>query len=231
MGIRKAFRPLTYSAEMAQISRQSQGWKDHGIVPVEALSRFFDADPARIWEQPEYETSLQTRLGRSYDVYLSIVERLLKDLKDIKEKLDLDQGEKASHIHFFQLWITNTGTDALSSTRLQEHTIRSTVLCALGPILIELSFGETLERLREREDQVQDDELLTNFRTAKRLQKEITFEYGDQYENVARQCLDCPFDVDEWNLENEDFQKLVYNNIVRPLLEDWRVFNGLPAKA
>ena len=81
-----------------------------GIVPVEALSRFFDADPARIWEQPEYETSLQTRLGRSYDVYLSIVERLLKDLKDIKEKLDLDQGEKASHIHFFQLWITNTGT-------------------------------------------------------------------------------------------------------------------------
>ena len=123
------------------------------------------------------------------------------------------------------------GADALSSTRLQEHTIRGTVLCALGPILIELSFGETLERLREREDQVQDDELLTNFRTAKRLQKEITFEYGDQYENVARQCLDCPFDVDEWNLENEDFQKLVYNNIVRPLLEDWRVFNGLPAKA
>lgn len=123
------------------------------------------------------------------------------------------------------------GAEALSSMRLQERTIRSTVLCALGLVLTELCFGQTLEDLRRPEDQVQGNELLTNLNTAKRVQKDILYEYGDRYENVVRRCLDCPFDVDEWSFENEDFQMQVSKKIVWPLLEDWRSFNGLLGNA
>lgn len=117
------------------------------------------------------------------------------------------------------------GADTLPSMWSQGHAIRSTVLCAFGLVLTELSFGKRLEELRELKDQ-EDNELLTNFNTAKRVRKEIKYEYGGRYENVVRRCLDCPFDFEEWNFGNEDFQMEVSRKIVWPLLDDWESFNG-----
>ena len=65
------------------------------IVPTKALRQLFDADPARVWEQPEYEAGLRARLGHSCGVYLSIVERLREDLEEMKKMVAKDQYGKA----------------------------------------------------------------------------------------------------------------------------------------
>jgi hypothetical protein len=105
--------------------------------------------------------------------------------------------------------------------------IRSEVLFALGLTLTELCLGQTLTNLEEPCDVVPGDKELTMFNTAQRLLSHVFGEGGENYENVVYRCLYCPFDdIREWNFDNEEFQREVFEKIVAPLVKDWSNFNG-----
>lgn len=105
------------------------------------------------------------------------------------------------------------------------HLIRSEVLFALGLTLTELCFGQTLADLQIPED-VNTTVAFTNYQTAGRLLDYVYNESGNRYDDVVRRCLQCPFDVRDASLDNEDFQQAVFESIVTPLTQDLEDFNG-----
>ena len=60
-----------------------------------------------------------------------------------------------------------------------------------------------------------------------RLLPSIDMERGERYGDVVSRCLECPFDVREKNLDNETFQKAVFDSIVLPLREELETFMGV----
>ncbi|KAK2762795.1 hypothetical protein FQN54_000970 [Arachnomyces sp. PD_36] len=112
-------------------------------------------------------------------------------------------------------------------TALDRNVIRNEVLFNLGLTLIELCFGKPLIELRQPEDLVADNEVLTNFNSAKRLLPDIFEECGGKYESAVRWCCDCPSETRDCTLEDDNFAQEVFEKIVTPLLEDWKNFNGI----
>ncbi|KAL8875602.1 MAG: hypothetical protein Q9192_009022, partial [Flavoplaca navasiana] len=82
-----------------------------------------------------------------------------------------------------------------------------------------------ISNLRAAEDAAAN-ETLASWNTAMRLLPYIDMERGERYSDVARRCLECPFDVREKNLDNETFQKAVFDSIVVPLREESENFMG-----
>ena len=105
------------------------------------------------------------------------------------------------------------------------HLIRSEILFALGLTLIELCFGQTLVEMQIPED-VNTIEVITNYQTVTRLLDFVYNESGSRYGDVVRRCLQCPFDVRDASLDNDDFQQAVFESIVAPLVQDLEDFNG-----
>ena len=106
--------------------------------------------------------------------------------------------------------------------------IRNEYLFALGCILIELSLNQKLSDSQIRED-VQPNEVLTDFNTAMRLVNEVYDENGTRYGDAVQRCLTCPFnlrDLRNFGLDNEEFQGLVFDHIVTPLRQDFEAFSG-----
>lgn len=108
---------------------------------------------------------------------------------------------------------------ATNNPRLRTHVIRNRMLFALGLTLVELCFGKTLASLRTGEDENTHD-------TAIRLLDSIYDEMGGQYGDVVRRCLLQPFDVRELRLDNEEVQHKILNDIVTPLAQILRSFDG-----
>ncbi len=118
-------------------------------------------------------------------------------------------------------------TSSISNTpvTITTHLIRSEVLFALGLTLIELCFGQTLAEMQIPKD-VNSIEAFTSYQTATRLLDYVYDESGNRYGDVVRRCLQCPFDVRDASLDNEEFQQAVFESIVTPLAEDMQDFNG-----
>ncbi|KAL8682356.1 MAG: hypothetical protein Q9224_006786, partial [Gallowayella concinna] len=70
------------------------------------------------------------------------------------------------------------------------------------------------------------NEALSDWNTAMRLLDYVGMERGERYGDVVRRCLECPFDIREKNLENEIFQRAVFDFIVLPLREELESFMG-----
>ena len=106
--------------------------------------------------------------------------------------------------------------------------IRNESLFALGITLIELSLKQNISELRIPEDGPATDPM-TNFKTASRLVDDVYNESGDQYGDVVQRCLMCPFnlrDLRNYDLDNKEFEKLVFYDIFTPLRQGFEDFEG-----
>ena len=66
-----------------------------GIVQSEDEVTDFIAQPrGAIWSIPQYEEKLRQRLGRSYEVYMRLLENMVKALFSMCEKLGIDSSGK-----------------------------------------------------------------------------------------------------------------------------------------
>ncbi|KAL8883512.1 MAG: hypothetical protein Q9192_007127, partial [Flavoplaca navasiana] len=106
------------------------------------------------------------------------------------------------------------------------HMIRHEILLALGLTLVELCFGRTLTEMRKPED-INADGTTSRLATAARLHGRVYDEMGIAYGDAVRRCLFQLFDVRELNLEIEEVQQKVYDDVVRPLMDDLNNFNGV----
>lgn len=105
---------------------------------------------------------------------------------------------------------------------------RSEILLSLGFMLIELCLVKRLEDLEIPEDSENNaDVTLRRFRTATRLLPDVDSEAGTVYLDVVHRCLYCRFDPRDTNIENSEFQKEVFNNVVVPLNRNLRIHCGL----
>lgn len=104
------------------------------------------------------------------------------------------------------------------------HLIRNEILFPLGLALVELSLGQTIASLRKPED---DDpvEVVSKLKTASRHLLDVRNESGMRYEEVVDKCLLWP-DRKDTNLDNEQFQRMMLDSIILPLLEDLKYFDG-----
>lgn len=120
---------------------------------------------------------------------------------------------------------TNTALIVDESRKTVGHRIPSEVLFVLGITLTELCFGQNIYEMRSEED-IDVNEVMTNFNTASRLIDYVYNESGSRYGDVVRRCLKCPPDVRDATFDNEEFQEAVFEYIVMPLRHDFEDFNG-----
>ncbi|EXJ94598.1 hypothetical protein A1O1_02994 [Capronia coronata CBS 617.96] len=109
---------------------------------------------------------------------------------------------------------TSTSTSAL---------IRNEVLFPLGLALVELSLCQTISALRIPAD---DDpvEANANLKTAVRVLDDVYLESGGHYGDIVAKCLFWT-ETRKSNIGDE-FQQLVFQNIVSPPFDDLKVFEG-----
>lgn len=149
--------------------------------------------------------------------------------KDIFFHQQKIQAADESYSHPYLSWkFCAADTEApcpLGTLTIGNQLIRSEVLFALGLTLIELCFGKTLEEMQKPMDGI-SDEPNTRVNTAHRLLHSVYNEMGPPYGDVVRRCLFQPFDVREMSLDNEEVQQAIIENIVTPLVQDFKSFNG-----
>lgn len=106
-----------------------------------------------------------------------------------------------------------------------ESVIRSKPLLALGLRLIELSLNQTISSLQEPIDQAPLP-IFSDLATANPLLPRVEGESGTRYGEIVRLCLNCPFEVRILDLDNEEFQNVVFERIITPLTEELQIFDG-----
>lgn len=100
-------------------------------------------------------------------------------------------------------------------------------LFAIGVLLLELLFRQTLESLPLRQNnlgnggQVND---ATDLCTAIQWQRQVEDEFGDRLADAIRRCVLCSFDPQP-DLSNLEFVRAVCANVVEPLEEFLSVWN------
>lgn len=115
--------------------------------------------------------------------------------------------------------------NSASNVLMQKHLVHCEALFALGSTLIELSFGKTLSELQSPED-LDSSTDITRLNTARRLLNSVYDNSGGNYGDVVRRCLECPFDIRDKSLDNDDFQAAVFETIVTPLAKDLEAFTA-----
>ncbi|KIX08475.1 uncharacterized protein Z518_03131 [Rhinocladiella mackenziei CBS 650.93] len=116
-------------------------------------------------------------------------------------------------------------TTAEPATRTMANAlIRSEVLFPLGLVLVELSLCQSISALRMPEDE-DTVEAIANFKTASRVLDQVYSESGFRYGDVVNKCLFWS-EIRNSTADDEEFQLLVFQNIVSPLVEDLRDFEG-----
>ncbi|KAL8844629.1 MAG: hypothetical protein Q9176_001141 [Flavoplaca citrina] len=130
------------------------------------------------------------------------------------------------YAHPYLCWnIPPEDTNLDDSSTARRH-IRCIALASLGITLVELCFGQNISNLQAAEDAAANA-TLASWNTAIRLLPYIDMERGERYSDVVRRCLECPFDVRKKTLNNEIFQKAVFDSIVVPLREELENFVGV----
>lgn len=107
--------------------------------------------------------------------------------------------------------------------------IRNKPLFDLGVLLIELWYGQPLEKLRIPADLDTDGtpNLTSDWYTADRIVDKIHWDAGSRYSDAVRRCIRCDFDQRETSLENENFRQVVYDGVVSLLVKNFKQFNCL----
>jgi hypothetical protein len=110
--------------------------------------------------------------------------------------------------------------------RAMNCIIRNQSLYALGVTLIELWYGKPVSDLYKDEDGPRNTgrpqiDLMAEFNTAYRLVEDLYNEAGGKYGDVVRRCIRCDFDCRANNLEDNHFQKEVYQGVVAQLKENY----------
>ncbi|KAH8722690.1 hypothetical protein GQ44DRAFT_711469 [Phaeosphaeriaceae sp. PMI808] len=105
--------------------------------------------------------------------------------------------------------------------------IRNQTLFTLGTLLIELLYGKGIEELQTPHDLNCQGTPGTTWCTAERLiDEEIALEAGQPYSDAVRRCIRCDFNLKTSSLDDQDFQKAVFEGVVVPLETTLRRFNG-----
>jgi hypothetical protein len=65
-----------------------------------------------------------------------------------------------------------------------------------------------------------------NLKTASRLLDAVFYQCGARYRNVVESCLFWP-GIKVEDMDDEDFERAVFDTVVQPLLEDLSEFEGL----
>ena len=139
------------------------------------------------------------------------------------------KARRPSYSYPYMSWKRCTTADnvpgSLDSLLRRSYVIRSEVLFALGLMLIELCFGNTIAEMHDPEDG-DPNEADTERRIAYRLCNAVYSEMGTSYGDVVRRCLYQPFDIRDMSLDNEELQQRVFDDIITPLNDDLLSFNG-----
>jgi hypothetical protein len=108
--------------------------------------------------------------------------------------------------------------------------VRNLVIFALGITLIELCFKKPIEDLRTIDPLDANGAVngLTRFSIAKRLldNREIYQKTGARYEIAVRRCIFCDFDQQCSTLDDKQFQRAFYEDVVVLLEEALMAFNS-----
>lgn len=108
---------------------------------------------------------------------------------------------------------------------IMRYIIRNQVLYTLGISLIELWFKKSISTLHEPQDGPigtgdAQTTLLTQIATANRLiEGDLRDDAGGNYADAVRRCINCDFDCRLKKLEDESFQKAVFEGVVTPIKE------------
>ncbi|KAL8830378.1 MAG: hypothetical protein Q9170_005759 [Blastenia crenularia] len=124
-----------------------------------------------------------------------------------------------------QPFLSSTPTSPVEAAEEFAHLIHNDTLFALGVTLIELAFGKPLADMRRPQDD-QSDRTLTTIKTTHRLLDSVYKEIGGRYSDVVRRCIHGSFDVRDKTMENEEFQEVVYDMVLIPLMQDLQAFDG-----
>ncbi|KAM0703436.1 hypothetical protein Q7P35_009375 [Cladosporium inversicolor] len=91
--------------------------------------------------------------------------------------------------------------------------VHNATLFNLGVALLEVEHGFSLEAFKSRNKL----DSKSSFEIARRMAAEPDTLAGRRYRVLARKCLGCTFDCDEFDLSREDFQHAVYGGVVYKL--------------
>lgn len=116
----------------------------------------------------------------------------------------------------------------VSSQRAPCRVIRNQTLFTLGILLIELLYGKSIEELQCPRDLDCEGTPGVAWCTAERLiEDEIEYEAGPRYLDAVRRCIRCDFNRKVSSLDDEDFQRAVFDGVVAPLEKTLQQFTSL----
>ncbi|CAD6571137.1 MAG: hypothetical protein ASARMPREDX12_004140 [Alectoria sarmentosa] len=101
--------------------------------------------------------------------------------------------------------------------------VRNESIFNLGVLLLELSYGKSLDTFQSPDD----PPMFTEYAIASRLVDHLAEEESSGYVDAARACIFCDFGtkVKTSSLDNEAFRQAVYDDVLVPLEDDWKHWN------
>lgn len=104
---------------------------------------------------------------------------------------------------------------------------RNRPLFALGVLLTELCLGEPFDKLREQQLHILGmPETSSDLDVADSLIDDVYNQAGDTYGDAVRKCIRCEFDCRRNTLDDEEFRKAVYKNVIVMLEQNLETFQG-----
>lgn len=129
------------------------------------------------------------------------------------------------HPYVYRQLSQATNVPASQNQQTKYRVIRNQTLYSLGILLIELWYGKLIEQLQAPSDLDCAGTPGATWCTAERpVDNELEFEAGKRYSDAVRRCIRCDFDRSDMNLNNESFQRAVFDGVVVPLettLQQW----------
>jgi hypothetical protein len=121
------------------------------------------------------------------------------------------------------------GNLQLASLRVSPASpmIKCPTLLPLGLALVELALCKPLSAIPQQPTDNDPDPAVASLKKATRLLPSVLGENGGRYRDVVEECLSWPSSrPQDSGLENEEFQKSMFNYVVLPLLKDLEDFDG-----
>lgn len=109
--------------------------------------------------------------------------------------------------------------DAMTSV----SPIRNETMFNLGVLLLELSYGKSLDHFKSEDD----PPIFTEYFIARRLVETLADEEASGYVDAVRACIHCDFGAKSKvpSLDNDVFRQAVYDDVVVPLEDEWKHWN------
>lgn len=103
--------------------------------------------------------------------------------------------------------------------------VRNESIFNLGVLLLELSYGKSLDTFKSPDD----PPMFAEYAIASRLVDNLAEEESSGYVDATRACIFCDFGnkVKTPTLDNEAFRQAVYDDVFVPLEDDWKHWNRM----